>query len=149
MRYKYEYHKIKFIVKTGILIFCISLLILYKALIPYSWKFFINYQHNQTIDFFFEANFKEYIKLIYVSYKIILILTLITLIFLFFLYTNKNIHKFLISYRKIIYFAIIIISSCITPPDILSQIIISLCLVTVFEFTIYNFLQLRTFKVTN
>ena len=143
--YKSEYHKIKFILKTGVLIFCISLLILYKAIIPYSWKFFINYQHNQTIDFFFEANFKEYIKLIFMSYKIILILTLITLIFLYFIYTHKNIHKFLINYRKILYFTVVIISSCITPPDILSQILLSLCIITGFEFTIYNFLQLKYF----
>lgn len=141
--YKNEYNKIKFIIKTGVLMFCVSLFILYKALIPYSWKFFINYQHNQTIEFFFEANFKEYIELIYVSYKIIILLTLITLILIYLIYTNKNLHKFLINYRKIIYFIIVIISSCITPPDILSQIILSLCFITGFEFIIYNFLQLK------
>lgn len=141
--YKSEYVMLNFVFKIGLNIMLILFVIFYKYILPLSWEFFINYQNNQKINFFFEAKFNEYMKLIYISYKIISMLTLIGVGLLYLIMVNKNINNFLIKYRKLIYISIVLISSSVTPPDVISQVFLSFGLISFFEIFIYTFIQIK------
>lgn len=143
--YENEYSKLKFVLKFGLTILWVSCVICYKYVIPCTWKFFFDYQNSQKITFYFEAKFNEYIELIYVTYKIILLFTLISIMLLTFLILKKNIKNFLINNRKTIYLSIVIIASTVTPPDIFSQIVLIFGLVNGFEIIIYAFMQCKIY----
>lgn len=146
--YKYEYKNLKTIITSGFCFFCFFCFVSYKIILPWSWDFFLNYQTTQKINFFFEAKFIEYMKLIYTLYKLTIILTIINIIFICFLIVLKqNIYYFLRKYRKIIYLLITIISSIITPPDVISQVLLSLSIIMIFEFIIYTFIQIRLYRL--
>jgi len=135
--YYNEYSNLKHYTSITILVFGFYLIMCYKILIPWSWDFFLEYPANQKINFYFEAKFNEYIKLLIIIYKIVIMLTFINLSLIFFLTIKKNIDSFLKKRRKYIYIFIIIVSSLITPPDILSQIFTSIFCIIIFEQYIY------------
>jgi Sec-independent protein secretion pathway component TatC len=114
--------------------------------------FFLSFQQDenatQSISFFFEAKIVEYFNYFTSSYYVCLVncqfLALLTL-----LLTNisEKLNK-IKTFRKLFYFVFVIFSTLTTPPDIISQVILSLTLILVYEILIFlKYLEIN--KVTN
>ena len=139
--YKFEFIKLRFAFQFFLLTWVISIFLLYKFLIPYSWAFFLSFQQDEnatrSISFFFEAKIVEYFNYFTSSYYVCLIncqfLALLTL-----LLTNisEKLNK-IKTFRKLFYFVFVIFSTLTTPPDIISQVILSLTLILVYEILIF------------
>jgi sec-independent protein translocase protein TatC len=138
--------KEKILLKTILLIFIsfsfISFYINYYYLIPHVWSFFILFQNNANnwINILLEPKIDEYYNFIIIWFNVLLILFQIpTLLFLFFYLKIINI-KNLILFRKIIYFLFLVISTFISPPDIISQLVLWIFMIFFYEFSIILFL---------
>lgn len=136
--YKFEYIKLKFAFQVFTFSWVISTIFLYSLIIPFSWNFFLSFQQSsdilQPFELFFETRLIKYFhyltSLYYMSVISCQFLGFFTIIL-----TGLN-ERFQESktFRKLFYLIFIIFSTIITPPDVISQIIISLCLIIVFEF---------------
>lgn len=114
----------------------------YFYFIPKFWFFFFNYSNSETINFnfFFEIKLEEYLYFYFNVLKICLIVS--QTITLLYFWVKKNI-KFIITCkntRKRIYVLLFILSTMITPPDVISQLVIGWLFVIIYEFLIYCFI---------
>lgn len=146
--YKLEYQKLRSAFKIFLLAWLSSLCLLSKFLIPFSWSFFLSFQQADSISFFFEAKIVEYFSYFTNLYYICLIncqvLTIITLLLNNLSENLKKVRKF----RKLFYLIFVVFSTLTTPPDIMSQVVMSICLVVLYEFILFSkYLKIR--KVTN
>lgn len=111
-------------------------IILYPGLIQLSWKFFFNYtQHFNAVQLIFEprlTNYLNYIKTIGVMINILFFTLLLTAVILSNTTTNH-----LTKYRKFVYVCMVVLSTCITPPDCVSQIVITLLLIKLYEIQLF------------
>ena len=116
------------------IIWILNILILYNIILSLSWNFFLSYQYdsmfNNSTQFFFEAKLEEYIMFLYELYYISII-SQIFLVFSIFTIKNYKINK------KYLYSSILIFSTVVTPPDIISQLIVSITIIIVIEIYIY------------
>lgn len=146
--YKLEYQKLQYAFKFFLLAWLSSLLLLDNFLIPFSWSFFLSFQQTDNISFFFEAKIVEYlsyfINLYYVCFINCQVLAVITLLLNNFSENLKKVRKF----RKLFYVVFVIFSTLTTPPDIISQIIMSISLVICYELILFS-KYLRISKVTS
>lgn len=151
----YEYKFVKNLYCLSIMSYFSTLSLNYKIILPFSWDFFLNFQNNldkhiQT-DFFFEANLNKYIELIYkimsiCNYNVFTIITISLVTY----YYNYDVIYYLKKFKKIIYLIILIVSSIITPPDVISQISVGIINTINFEIFVYLLLiQKNSFKATN
>lgn len=135
--YHFEYKKLQSAFKIFVISWLSSIILLNKFIIPFSWTFFLSFQKNDTVSFFFEAKIVEYFNyftnLYYISFINCQILTVITL-FLNTISTNlKRIRKF----RKLFYLIFVIFGTVTTPPDIISQITMSVSLIFLYEIILF------------
>ena len=144
--YKNEYEYIKHLGAYNCILFLVYFKIGYSLLIPWSFSFFFTHNDHQKIDLFFEAKMNEYIKFFLSAYEISLICAVICTLFYAFL-IKENLKYITTNYRKYIYISILFMSSIVTPPDVVSQIILTIISVTIFEFINYTtFIYLRLRK---
>lgn len=142
--YKKENVYIKVLIVLSSFIWIIITYSLYCYLIPYSWLFF--YQINENNDFGLlniqlEAKLNEYINFIFQIYTHTIVVTQIWITaFYFFIFLRKNTLKKLAFTRKFIYIIVIIFSSLITPPDVISQLSVSLIIIILYEIILLIFL---------
>ena len=150
--YSFEFLRLKNTLQFFIISWICSILLLYNFVIPYTWEFFLSFQqteaNNQTVNFFFEAKIGEYLKYFIDLYYLCLIncqlLTIVVLILTNLSGTNKGIKSF----RKLFYFVFVIFSTLTTPPDIISQTILSLSLIVIYEILVFT-MFLKTSMATN
>ena len=146
--YKVEYKKLQFAFKIFILSWLSSIFLLQKFVIPFSWNFFLSFQQTNTIALFFEAKVIEYCNyftsLYYICFINCQILVTITLVLNSFSHNLKKIRKF----RKLFYLIFVIFSTLTTPPDIISQVLMSANLVIFYELLLFS-KYLKINKVTN
>jgi len=137
--YDLEYNYLKLIIFAGIFFWCLSIIILNKLLLPLSWQFFISFQeslNDQTIKLYFEAKINEYLNFYISLYYICNFNCQVFTILIFFLeYINANL-QIIRQIRKMFYFIFILFATIITPPDMLSQILLSLSIIVIFELLI-------------
>ena len=139
--YQFEFIKLRVTFQFFLLSWLFSVILLHKFVIPYSWSFFLSFQENdnnlQCVSFFFEAKIVEYLSFFINLYYICLIncqfLAVVTL-----LLTNLSgkLNK-IKTFRKLFYFMFVIFSTLTTPPDVISQIILSVILISIYEFLIF------------
>jgi sec-independent protein translocase protein TatC len=137
--YRFELNKIQFTFKIFIVTWLSSMVLLYKFLIPFSWSFFLNFQQSkiglQPVSFFFEAKIIEYFNYLTNVYYICLLscqfLIIITLLL------NSISNKKNKMFRKLFYLIFVIFSTLITPPDVISQIIVTVNLIVMYEMIIF------------
>lgn len=139
--YQSEYTQLEFTFKVFIITWVCSIILLKELVVPFSWAFFLSFQETDNIlqptTFFFEARIVEYLNYITNLYYICLVncqvLALLTL-----LLTNLSEEvKTIKTFRKLFYFIFMIFSTITTPPDIISQIIMSLSLITIYELLVF------------
>lgn len=133
--YKFELNRLKFLLKLFFFCWLASFLIVFLLLIPISWKFFLEFQNTDSIDLFFEAKLSEYINFVINSYYLCLVsCQFLSVLFIIAINLSKN-YKQTFSVRKYVYLLFIIFSTVITPPDVFSQILLSLALIGIYEVT--------------
>lgn len=150
--YYQEYKYLKFIFNLFLFFWLISLGFLNKILVPFAWNFFLSFHQilsNQTIYLHFEAKINEflnfYITLYYVCFFNCLFFIILTL-FSYYIKSNSTLIK---KSRKFLYFWLIFLSTLMTPPDVISQIILSVCFLIIFESMISLNLLQNTIKKFN
>lgn len=138
--YKFEYNYLVFIFKTCLFLFSISIVIFNKVLFSFSWNFFLSFQHFVTLKsltLHFEAKLSEYLNF-YITFYYICTLYFQTflLLILFFDYF-KNELKIIKRFRKFFYYFFVVFSTLVTPPDVVSQIILSFSIILSYEILVF------------
>jgi sec-independent protein translocase protein TatC len=150
--FKSEYLCCKFGLKIVGLMWLISVILSNCFLIPLTWNFFLSFQDltvNRSFNLHFEAKLNEYFQF-YVSfyYLCVLYCQFFSLLLFYINFTNVNL-KIIKKFRKLYYYCFIIFSTLISPPEILSQIVISLIAIFLYEFLLLFFLLKNRFKSTS
>ena len=138
--YQFEFIKLKSAFKIFVVSWLLSIILLYKFIIPFSWNFFLSFQENsntlQPVLFLFEAKLIEYFHYMTNLYYICLVnCQFFSLLVIFLTNLNEKLNKTK-TFRKLFYLIFVVFSTIVTPPDIISQICIYLFLVVVYEFLI-------------
>ncbi len=120
-------------------LFFLGVLFSYFILIPIVWNFFLSFQTLNTEHFFsieLESRYGEYMKLT----MYLLFSGGVSFLFPIILMTLCKINiltvKILKKQRKIFFILILLFSAVLTPPDVISQLVISLPLYLFYEFAI-------------
>lgn len=135
--YKSEYEKLQFAFQIYIFSWICSIILLNKIIIPVSWDFFLSFQKTEGVALFFEAKIIEYLNyftnLYYICFLNCQLLAVITLLLNNFSKNMNRIRKF----RKLFYIIFVIFSTLTTPPDIISQVLMSTNLITLYELLLF------------
>lgn len=137
--YKFEYNNLYFFTRISFFIFIISIIALNVFLMPLSWNFFLNFQNNDlnSIPLFFEAKISEYLIYYINLYNLCLLNGQFSLFMLVYINSlSKNVIE-IKKLRKFFYFLFFIISTLVTPPDVISQLVFSFILIFIYETIIF------------
>lgn len=138
--YEHERNYISFYSIFFIFLIFLSNYLAYKYIIPITYKYLITYEvinENKLFHLKLTAKINEFCINYIIILGIMTIISILPLIFLL-LYQFKIIDKdFMNSNRDIIYILLLVITSIITPPDIINFIIISLIIIFIYEISIY------------
>ena len=135
--YKFEYRFLNLMFYSGIFFWFFSFIVLNQILLPISWNFFLSFQSLTSYNLYFEAKLNEYLNFYIFFYYICTFYCQIFSILVFFfdyINTNKRIIK---KFRKFFYYSFVCISTLVTPPDIISQILFSFAIIIIYEILIF------------
>ena len=114
----------KYFLKS-IICFFLSIFIFNKYLMPIGWDFFLNFQNIysvKTINVYFECKIEEYVNFYNTACILLFLICQFCIGLSLFLDCLDNKIVFIKNSRKIFYLIFLIISTMITPPDVLSQL---------------------------
>lgn len=138
--FNFEYKVLKLFVFICVILFILSLLLLHLYILPFLWEFFLSFQENCKINVFFESKLTEYFEFYQNIYFIVILISQsFSFLIVHLLLTSKKI-IFITTSRKIVYFSFILIATLVTPPDIISQILIGTGLILFYECLILSVL---------
>ena len=132
--YKNETKHARLLIFIALILFFLGVLFGYYILAPISIHFFSNYQISEQIinDINFISFVKLISKLIFICGVIFQLPVIIYFLGRFRLITSQKLK----SWRKYAFVIILILASIVTPPDVFSQIVISIPLFILYEFSI-------------
>ncbi len=135
--YKYERKSLNIFIIFIILIFLISVSIIYFLILPNIWKFFLLFEQNNTLfPLHFEAKINDYLFIMLsIVFNIVLCFQVPSILLLLTYFKIFDI-KFLINKKKLFYLILLIIGTIISSPDIISQLFIISFLWVLYEFSI-------------
>jgi sec-independent protein translocase protein TatC len=139
--YQSEYLQLKSVFKVFTCAWICSLILLKEFVVPFSWSFFLSFQEAdgtlQPVSLFFEARISEYVAYFKNLYYICLINCQGFAILTFLLNNISHTIGAIKTFRKLFYFVFIVFSTLTTPPDIVSQIVMSCSLILTYELLIF------------
>lgn len=139
--YQSEYIQLQSAFKIFIFAWMCSLILLKEFVVPFSWSFFLSFQETnealQPVSFFFEARISEYLLYFKNLYYVCLINCQIFAILTFILNNISDTSGTVKTFRKLFYFIFIIFSTLTTPPDVISQILMSCSLIATYELLVF------------
>ena len=140
--YDFEYKNIKSVLLVVLCSWLVGFMILNFLILPRTWEFFMSFQNtannNQAINLYFEAKIIEYVDF-YINIYFICVLScqfFCVLYILLEILPDKV--KFIKKFRKSLYLIFFIIATLITPPDVISQILIALSFIMIYEIIIVS-----------
>jgi len=144
--FKAEYFFVIFIIKVFICFWFFYLFFFSYILIPVTWNFFLSFPFVSNISMlnvYFESKLIEYINFyITVYYTSLIYFQFLILVSIFF-YLISDKFFFIKKFRKLFYYFFVFISTFFSPPDVFSQLVISLILIFAYEFlVIFQILKL-------
>lgn len=145
--YKHEADKIKIILVVSAFLYGLTLLFTIFILLPSCWKFFQSFEltsANNGINIRLETRLTEYLNFLFDVFFTLSFLSYSSLIF-FFLIVNYTINL-CIKYRKLLYFSFLCLATLITPPDIFSQLFVSVLLISSYEIFLLCLFISREYK---
>jgi sec-independent protein translocase protein TatC len=140
--FKLEYKYSSFIIQIVFITWMFSLLIANYYLIPISWDFFLSFQNfiaDKSFNIHFEAKLSEYFYF-YISFYYVcwFYFQFSLLIFLILHYINQNINN-IKKFRKLYYFSFVILATFLCP-DFITQLLLSIGLIFIYEILLLVFL---------
>nr|YP_009495398.1 Sec-independent protein translocase [Cylindrotheca closterium]AWQ64045.1 Sec-independent protein translocase [Cylindrotheca closterium] len=146
--YKSEYKKLQFAFRIYIFSWVCSIFFIKQSNYTCKLGVFLSFQKTEGIAFFFEAKIIEYLNyftnLYYICFLNCQLLAVITLLLNNYSKNMNRIRRF----RKLFYIIFVIFSTLTTPPDIISQVLMSAGLITFYEILLFLSI-LKTSKVAN
>jgi sec-independent protein translocase protein TatC len=141
--YRTEYSYFNSVLIVSLSIWCFSIILLTQILIPLTWNFFLSFQYItavKSVHIHFEAKLNEYLSF-YVSvyYLCIFYCQIFTGLFFSLKYINADI-QVIRKFRKLYYYLFVVFSTLVSPPDILSQFLISVVVIFMYEFLVFTFI---------
>lgn len=137
-----ECNFIIFVFFTFVLLFFFAITVFNSFLFPMSWDFFLSFKKLEPLKSFslyFEAKLIEYITF-YIKFYYLCFLSFQIFLFPIVLFTRLkfrlNTYK---NFRKFLYYLCFIFATIITPPDIFSQLFLSLFIIVFCEMLVYSF----------
>jgi len=145
--YKYENFKI---IKLFLIFFLLNFLIINIILIkiiPNIWYFFlnINFSNHYLFNIYFEPKINNYFNFLFISFIYLFIIFIYFFIFYYIIFNNIFKIKTIINLRKFFYLKFILISSVISPPDFINQLIIFIIFISLFEIYIFLYFYLNRY----
>jgi len=139
--YSFEFVRLRFSYKIFLISWVFSIVLLCHFVIPFSWDFFLSFQKNsndiQPTSFFFEAKIGDYFNyfssLYYICYFNCQFLAILTY---FLIHMSEKLDKTR-EFRKLFYLVFVLFSTIMTPPDVISQILMSLFLIASYELIVF------------
>ena len=141
--YKTEHKIFKNMLWVTTLSVNITHLLLCKIIIPLTIIFFENLQYSleeSGLIFYFENKINEYITFYIQIYFITYIVCMLFLVFTLYFFHQSEKKNYVKTQRKAIYITSYIIAAFITPPDVISQIILFSVITLIFENIVFVFL---------
>ena len=132
----------------SMILFVLSILLSYKLLIPTIYKFFIGFEtsfESSMISIELEAKISEYVSTILQTIFIMSLLSQYPIIILVLIYLGIIDHKWLIGRRKLFIFSFFCLGALVTPPDVLSQIILAVILLVSYEVMLYTVILYKNY----
>ena len=134
--YQFEHVYFKSISIIILICWILFVLLLNNFIFPASWSFFLQspiFLPINTLTFYFEAKLSEYWNFYITIYNISYFIYQLIVFFLIFLNLFKTHFLIIKKLRKVWYFAFFLLATCITPPDVVYQLIISICIIIIYE----------------
>ena len=138
--YKSEYNYIKFVFKTSMFFFFCSVFIFNKVIFPYSWDFFLNFQNFvvlKSLTLHFEAKLSEYLDFYTTFYYLCVLYFQTFVVLILFLDYMKHELCAITRFRKVFYYSFVVFSTLVTPPDVLSQFLLSTSIIFSYEILMF------------
>ncbi len=129
--YKNEKKYAKTFIFVSSLLFFLGVLFGYYVLVPLSINFLVNTQISSIVENSIDIN--SYIGLVKTTSLATGLIFELPIIIFFLTYLGLITDSFLKEYRKYAYVLILIIAAVVTPPDVISQIIVSIPMVILYE----------------
>lgn len=145
--YKYEYIIIRNFFLLSLNLYFSTTLLAFKYFLPYCWKFFTSFQmkaDESLVSIHLETRISDYLNFffeIFISLNIVLHIFLIFIVLLY-----KFTLNFIIVYRKFFHIILFTFATVITPPDILSQILIGFFFIVSFELFLFSLFLSREYR---
>ena len=146
----YEYQVIKKVLCFIIIFFLLSIFLLNSTILPTCWNFFLSFQEAiqiNTINFYLEAKINEYVNFYINLYYICNLSCQMFIFIIFFLIYIKGNISLIKKFRKSLYLIFVIFATLITPPDITTQLILSVIVISVYEVLIFFILLKSSFNL--
>jgi sec-independent protein translocase protein TatC len=148
--YYSEYKLLKRVFSISLLFFSLSIFILNTAILPACWNFFLSFQNtviNNSVNLYFEAKINEYLKFYTHLYFMCNLSCQIFMVIILFLIYIKGDLKLIKKFRKIFYLSFVVFATIITPPDITTQLILSIGMICIYEVLIFSVLFKNCFNL--
>lgn len=142
--YRSEYSYIVFSFTVSMFLFIFSVFLFNKFFFPFMWNFFLTFQRLDLLKsttFYFESKISEY-SLFYISFYYICIFyfQILVILFVVFDFLKTKGVSLIKAFRKFFYYFFVVFSTLITPPDVFSQLALSLCLIFNYEILVFYFI---------
>jgi len=139
--FDYEKTFLKKIFQVSFFLYLFSIFLSFFFIIPRIWNFFLGFEVSiELFGSYFEGRLTEYFDLICDFYLYIFAIFQIPLFFIILLWFGVISIDFFIRNRKIIYLLFLIAGALITPPDVISQLLLFLAFFVLFETFIFMYL---------
>tara|TARA_B110000908_G_scaffold150661_2_gene184816 strand:+ start:1474 stop:2202 length:729 start_codon:yes stop_codon:yes gene_type:complete len=145
--YKFEQKKINTLFLISFILWLIGNCVFNFLTLPICWDFFVSFQGTSLnfVNIFLELRVEKYLEMYYKIYYLNIFVLQLVLVFFVFVDSLTNKIVFVKKTRKPTYFLLIIVSTCITPPDVLSQLTLFGFLFCFFEIGIIILILKRNF----
>lgn len=154
--YRYEFIFLIYFILSSLILLTFATIFINKIFLPLILQFFFKFELIEyPFSIFFEGRIDTYfIFIIKIFYLFNIIFQFPIILTILFLLNIINV-KILTNYRKFFYFSFLILASILTPPDIISQILLVIPFILFFEVTIFlfilinNYMKLKKIKKIN
>jgi sec-independent protein translocase protein TatC len=131
--FKSEYYMVRYILLGLSSSWFLSLLLSKLFLIPLILKFYFNFKSTSFFDFYFEAGLLKYFNFYKEHYNLFAFYSqFLIIIIVCFNYLNQQLRS-ITKYRKLVHYIILLIATLVTPPDLISQFVLSLTFISFYE----------------
>lgn len=136
--YRAERKNLTLSFRLSFILWLLSLLLLNEIILPFCWNFFTSFQNQSipSVNIFFEIRITEYLSLYVITYYITILIGQCFLFLFLLLNVLNNKLLFVRNTRKIFYLIFFILATLITPPDVISQLILGSTFILIYELVI-------------